>query len=472
MMAKKKTQTPADRLAAALIPKEAQPYEIPANWRWVKLKTVAEILNGFAFKSKQYTLDGIRIIRISNVQDGYIEDKKPVYYPLESEEAIKPFLLEEGDLLMSLTGNIGRVGILQKEFLPAALNQRVACLRFRRNDENSKKFYFYYFQQKTFIDACVKNAKGTAQLNMSTIWLGNYQIPLPPLAEQARIVARIETLFAQLDEAEEKLRAAEGTFAARRAAILQSALRGKLISHSNTGENAESLYQAIQKKKEELIADKKLKREKPLSPIADKEKPFEIPSNWKWVRLGDIFNLQAGKNITSADIVDEKDNEHPYACYGGNGLRGYVATYNREGSYALIGRQGAYCGNVQFAVGKFYATEHAVVVDTFEMTNVEWSRLFLSALNLNQYSTATAQPGLAVSKIVNCLIPLPPLDEQREIVRLLDDAFAEEERARQALEAARAAIPALRRAILARAFRGALGTGDPAEPPADLSAAR
>ena len=143
--------------------------------------------------------------------------------------------------------------------------------------------------------------------------------------------------------------------------------------------------------------------------------PLDIPNNWCWCRICEIFNLQAGKTISASEI-SETSNGNDYLCYGGNGIRGYVKNYNREGYYPLIGRQGALCGNVNFTNGKFYATEHAVVVDTYANMNEDWEGLFLKALDLNQYATATAQPGLAVKNINEEAIPLPPLAEQKRIV--------------------------------------------------------
>ena len=148
--------------------------------------------------------------------------------------------------------------------------------------------------------------------------------------------------------------------------------------------------------------------------------PFEIPSSWEWTTLGEVFTLQAGKNITAKDISDKEDSEHRFPCYGGNGLRGYVCSYNRNGRFPLIGRQGALCGNINFAEGLFYATEHAVVVETYCKTDVEWAVHTLIHLNLNQYATSTAQPGLSVNTINEVLIPLPPIEEQGRIVRCLN----------------------------------------------------
>lgn len=155
--------------------------------------------------------------------------------------------------------------------------------------------------------------------------------------------------------------------------------------------------------------------------ITDEEKPFDIPGSWEWVRLGEIFLLQSGKNIKAENIHHEQTESYTYPCYGGNGIRGFVDFFNSEGDFPIIGRQGALCGNINRARGKFYATEHAVLTATFANTDVSWACYFLKALNLNQYATATAQPGLAVSKINYVLIPFPPLAEQHRIVAKIEE---------------------------------------------------
>jgi len=130
--------------------------------------------------------------------------------------------------------------------------------------------------------------------------------------------------------------------------------------------------------------------------------------------------MQAGKNISASEIYDEKSVLHPYRCVGGNGLRGFTNTFNAEGHFAIIGRQGALCGCLNIESGKFYATEHAVVVNGFGIISSLFIYYFFTALNLNQYATATAQPGLAVSNIAEVFIPLPPLPEQLRIVSKIE----------------------------------------------------
>ena len=256
-----------------------------------------------------------------------------------------------------------------------------------------------------------------------------------------------------------------------KASILQYAIQGMLVEQRPEEGTGEELYRQIQAEKQRLIKEGKIKKEKALPEIAEDEIPFDIPESWKWVRIGQIFNLQAGKNITASDIYEEVSSEHRYLCYGGNGVRGYVSDFNREGHYALIGRQGALCGNINVAEGQFYATEHAVVVDHFNQTDVVWSAWFLKALNLNQYATATAQPGLAVANIVKVLIPLPPLAEQKRIVDKIEELLPYVDRyaaAYEKLEQFNAKFPEdMKKSILQYAIQGKLvdqrseeGTGE------------
>lgn len=166
----------------------------------VKLGQIAEILNGFAFKSSEYVDKGIRVVRIANVQQGYIEDNSPCYYPIEKASQIERYILKENDLLISLTGYVGRVGILPPAMLPAALNQRVACIR--ENSEIAlKKYIFYLLNSKYFLNCCMINSKGMAQKNLSTEWLKDFAIPLAPIPIQEQIVAELDSYQKIIDGA-------------------------------------------------------------------------------------------------------------------------------------------------------------------------------------------------------------------------------------------------------------------------------
>ena len=181
-------------------PCDTSHYEnLPDGWSVYSISDIGiKILNGYAFKSKLYIDEGIKVIRITNVQDGYVCDDDPKYYPLDYSAELQKYMLYENDLLMSLTGNVGRVGFLHKEMLPAALNQRVGCLR---GGEGiiCKEFLYYYLQTDSFKHDCLDSAKGVAQLNISTEWLKEYKILLPPYVEQRRITKKISEIFSLLD---------------------------------------------------------------------------------------------------------------------------------------------------------------------------------------------------------------------------------------------------------------------------------
>ena len=204
----------------------------------------------------------------------------------------------------------------------------------------------------------------------------------------------------------------------------------------------------------------------------DEEIPFEIPQGWVWARIFHVFSLQAGKNIKASEISVEQTETHPYPCFGGNGLRGYVGYFNNEGEKPLIGRQGALCGNLNMSYGHFFATEHAVVVDCFASVKVRWAYYTLMALNLNQYATATAQPGLAVSNIIKVFIPVPPIEEQCRIINTIDkltpeiEAFNEKETRLNELNVS--IRYALRKSILQEAIQGRLVTQESDEEPASV----
>ena len=151
----------------------------------------------------------------------------------------------------------------------------------------------------------------------------------------------------------------------------------------------------------------------------DKLLSFDIGTRFE--KLGDTCNMKAGKAILSARISEKPSKITPYKCFGGNGVRGYVSDVSHHGEFPIIGRQGALCGNVNYATGDFYATEHAVVVESKGAYLQRFLYHLLTAMNLNQYKSQGAQPGLAVKNLENLIAPVPKLDVQERLVRVLDN---------------------------------------------------
>jgi len=370
------------------------------------------------------------------VADGTVTATKECVNSFAAENTFKGKISKAGTLLMSFKLTVGKVSILG---IDAFHNEAIISIYpFVDPDKITTMFLFATLPLLSQSGDTKSAIKGNT-LNSDS--LDALLIPLPPIMEQKRIFDKLHELTTPLLDygaAEQKVTELNVNFPERlKKSILQEAVQGKLVPQDPSDEPAEALLERIRAEKQRLIKEGKIKKDKHESVIfrrdnshyekldgvercIDDELPFEIPENWHWCKIGTIFTLQAGKNIQAAEI-----HENPFAdcypCYGGNGIRGYVTSPNRTGDYPIIGRQGALCGNVNRATGEFYATEHAVCVETYSQISVAWACLFLTALNLNQYATATAQPGLAVANINEVYIPLPPLAEQHRIVQRIEE---------------------------------------------------
>ena len=436
--------TPEEHLQAVLVPDWEQPYKLPENWCWTRITNVSNILNGFAFKSRYYTSSGIRIIRITNVQDGFIQDEKPVYYPFERQKEITPFILKNGDILISLTGNVGRIAIINTFFLPAALNQRVACLRLKSEDSIRKKYLYYFFLQKQFLSDCIKSAKGSAQLNMSTEWLKNYPITLPPFAEQQRIINRIEILFTKLDKAKENALVVVNSLKTLKAAILYKAFTGALTAMWRKSATTPWIC-------------KKIKDCCKLGSggTPSRKNPDFYTGNIPWIKTGEI----GWNNIYDSEeqITQNAITNSSAKCYAPGAV--LVAMY---GMGATRGKAGILCVRA--------ATNQAICV-LEPKKDIIYNRYLLyyfmrNYWDIREKSVGGNQLNLSAAIIKELYIDIPPLNEQKEIVRILDRLFAKEQQIKESAQAVLDQIDLIKKSILSRAFRGELGTNDPTDEPA------
>ena len=406
------------------------PFEIPESWGWCRLGNISDNIQ-YGLSNSAEKVGTCRFLRITDIQNGGVDWDT---VPFTNTNELDKYLLHINDILFARTG--GTVG---KSFLVSHLPFDSVfasyLIRVQLTNDISAQYIYWFFNSPTYWEQITCKTVGTGQPNCNGASLRNLLIPLPPLDEQYRILnklADIRPLIEDYSVTYNRIQDVHKGFPDKiKQSVLQWAVQGKLVQQDENDEPASVLLERIRAEKEELIKQRKLKKDKHESVIfrrdnsyyerlngvercIDDEIPFEIPHNWSWSRLGAVFTLQAGKNIPSSEISEEPHSDL-YPCYGGNGIRGFVSKTNRSGKHPIIGRQGALCGNINMATGEFYATEHAICVDTYCNTHVPWGCLFLEALNFNQYATATAQPGLSVSKINEVLIPIPPLAEQRRI---------------------------------------------------------
>lgn len=278
------------------------PFEIPSTWKWVRIGDLEEINLGFTYKP-EYVAEGIDFLSVKDITKGKVDfsNTKKVSQRTYDEAAYgsKP---HKGDILFGRVCSIGNPQIVETD-KPFCIFVSIGFFRDHTNILN-KKYICLWMESLFFYQQVNDNVKGAAQKNLNTSWLCKFLIPLPPLAEQKRIVAKIEELeplVKQYDKAETELSALNDSFPKQlQKSILQYAIQGKLVAQNANDEPAEVLYAKIQAEKQKLIKEGKIKKDKPLPPITDDEIPFEIPSTWKWVRLGDIFAHNTGKALNSS----------------------------------------------------------------------------------------------------------------------------------------------------------------------------
>jgi type I restriction enzyme S subunit len=422
------------------------PFDIPDSWEWVRLIAICEYIQ--RGKSPKYSpIKKYPVVaQKCNQWSGFSIEKAQFIEPDSLSSYGPERLLQDNDLIWNSTGlgTLGRMAIYKTAANPyelAVADSHVTVIRPLKQFV-LPEYLYYYFANPTVQSVIEDQADGTTkQKELATATIKAYLTPIPPLKEQCRILAKLSEVLPVVNSygaVYDETAAMQKAFPERlKKSILQEVVQGKLVPQDPSDEPAEALLERIRAEKQRLIKEGKIKKDKHESVIfrrdnshyekldgvercIDDELPFEIPENWCWCKIGTVFTLQAGKNIQAAEIHENPFAES-YPCYGGNGIRGYVASSNRTGDYPIIGRQGALCGNINRATGEFYATEHAVCVETYSQISVAWACLFLTALNLNQYATATAQPGLAVANINEVYIPLPPLAEQRRIVHRIEE---------------------------------------------------
>ena len=424
------------------------PFDIPDSWEWVRLIDVCEYIQ----RGKSPKFSPIKkypvVAQKCNQWSGFSIEKAQFIEPDSLVSYGPERLLQDNDLMWNSTGlgTLGRMAIYKTAANPyelAVADSHVTVIRPLKQFV-LPEYLYYYFANPSVQSVIEDQADGTTkQKELATATIKAYLTPIPPLDEQRRILTKLSEVLPVVKSygaVYDETVAMQDAFPERlKKSILQEAVQGKLVPQDPSDEPADALLERIRAEKQRLIKEGKIKKDKHESIIfrrdnshyekldgvehcIDDELPFEIPENWCWCKIGTIFTLQAGKNIQAAEIHENPFTDS-YPCYGGNGIRGYVATPNRTGDYPIIGRQGALCGNINRATGVFYATEHAVCVETYSQISVAWACLFLTALNLNQYATATAQPGLAVANINEVYIPLPPLAEQQRIVQRIEESL-------------------------------------------------
>ena len=446
-MAKKKQieLTIEEKLQNALVPKEEQPYKIPSNWCWTYFKDIFYIENGYAFKKIDYKKEGIPLVRISNIENGIVNINECIYVnKLEKNE--EKYVIEKGDLLIALSGaTTGKNGVYYLDEI-AYLNQRIGNIKIKNKEKVLNEYRNYYIALKN--EDILNLAYGGAQPNISPKVIEFISIPLPPIKEQQRIVNIIESLFAKLDRAKELIENTLAQFEQNKMAILHKAFTGELTAKWRK-ENNIDLSSWQEKTIDELCTSLKYGTSK-------KSKP---EGSVVVLRMG---NLQNGEiDWSNLMYTDDKEDIEKYLLKKGDVL------FNRtNGSADLIGKTSIYRGEypaiyagylIKLDYGKDIIGEYLNY-----MMNSNKARAYCNKIK----SSGASQFNINAKKIGAFKISVPTIEEQQEIVNILDNLLAKYNKIKN-LEQQLEKIELLKKAILAKAFRGELGTNNPDEESAE-----
>ena len=408
----------------AEITEDEKPFEIPDSWVWVRLGEIAIVKSSKRVFEKDYVNEGVPFFRSKEIGD--LSRKEPVKTELfithkHFEELKEKYgIPQKNDILITSVGSIGNTWICDgRSFYYKDGNITQIC----NSQYFSSSYIELFLHSSVFFEQISTKVSGTAYNALTIIKLNNLILPLPPLSEQKRIVAKIEELMPLVDEydkAQKELDTLNSAMPEKlKQSILQEAIRGKLGTNNPDDEPAAELLKRIRKEKEQLIKVKKIKKEKPLPEITDEEKPFDIPDNWVWCRLGELITIKSGDGLSSKDM---KNGEIP--VYGGNGVTGYHNHYNIISPTIVIGRVGYYCGSVHLTPEKAWVTDNAFITSYPEsLIHREFLIYALRFMNLGKQHNATAQPVVSGKKIYPMLFPLPPLSEQKRIVTKIENLF-------------------------------------------------
>lgn len=377
-------------------PPEEVPFAIPEKWKWCTLGSIA-VYGGRNQVAAEDIPSGSWILDLEDIEKntGRLLKKKRDVSVSSNKTSFKKGDVLYGKLRPYLNKAIlaNENGFCSTEIVSIPEESFLVPLL--------PEYLKLYLMSPSFVEYATRCSYGVKMPRLGTKDAKAAAIPIPPIQEQNRIVAKLKNTLGLIDKAEMAYSELEGPLSDRfRSLCLERAIKGVLVPQLNDEPAAEQIGEVPE------------------------DIPFSIPEKWNWVNLGDAFQLKAGKFISASEIKEEG----PYPCYGGNGIRGYVDHYNKEGKFPLIGRQGALCGNINVANGRFYATEHAVIADGGNLIDPDCAAYFLQHLNLNQYATSTAQPGLSVKRISGTPFPLAPLEEQRRIVEKLNALFKDLDR--------------------------------------------
>lgn len=430
------------------ITEDEKPFDIPDSWKWVRVGQCFANKTGLSYKKDALDIQSDKMVRV--LRGGNISNLNYVLKPddiLISAEFVKSELYLQRNTIITpaVTSleHIGKMGRIDSNYSDMVVGGFVLMLIPHYPEDTLSKYLLYAMSSRYFRDCCrnIVNKSGQAFYNLSREKLMQLCVPLPPLGEQKRIVAKIEELLPLVERyavSYEKLEQFSAKFPEdMRKSILQYAIQGKLVEQRAEEGTGEELYQQIQAEKQRLIQEKKIKKEKPLAEITEDDIPFDIPESWKWVRLSDIIDVRDGTHDSpkyvpeGIPLVTSKNLSNGMIDYGNVkyitqedadkiNTRSMVedddilfAMIGSIGNPVLVKKEREFCIK-NMALFKKYANTD------ISMQYMYWFFFFIQ-YKLKKEASGGVQSFISLSRFREYLVPLPPFAEQKRIVAKIEE---------------------------------------------------
>lgn len=422
------------------------PFEIPESWRWVRWGDLSQSIQ-YGYNAPAQDVGRIKMVRISDIQDGKVLWDTVPYCEIREEE-IPTYLLQKNDILFARTGGTVGKSYLVKDVPEESIYAGyLICTRY--SSLLCPEYMKYFMESLLYWDQLRNGTIATAQPNCNGKTLSKMILPLPPLAEQKRIVAKIEELLPYVDRyaaAYEKLEQFNAKFPEdMKKSILQYAIQGKLVEQRPEEGTGKELYRQIQTEKQRLTKEGKIKKEKPLPEIAENEKPYDIPDNWTWVRFGDLGSYKKGpfgsaitksmfvpKGNGAIKVYEQKNAIQKDATLGDYYIRRDYFESKMKGFEVFPGDIIVSCAGT---IGETYVMpdkfEQGIInqalmrMKIFEPLYIPYFLTFFDFVlkkNARSGSKGSAIKNIPPFEILkNYLVPIPPLAEQKRIVAKLEE---------------------------------------------------
>lgn len=474
--------------------KEEEPYKLPSNWVWAFINKLVDVRDG-THDSPEFYSEGYPLITSKNLKKNQISFENVKFISKEDMDKINQrSRVEKGDILYAMIGTIGNPIYCDFDSLGKFAVKNVAI--FKPFDKKISKFLKYYLESENYKKLIETKVKGTTQKFIPLNVLRNILLPLPPLEEQKRIVEKLDSLFEKIQKIKEIIEEVKEKTTSRREAILSKAFSGELTEKwrgENHTENARELLVKINDEKLKLWEGECKKaedegRKKPAKPklktidemlVEAEEEPYKLPNNWVWTKVGNITNYGEVKQIKAENIPDNswilelEDIEKETFKVLNKVLKKDRPNKSNKHIFfkgdILYSKLRPYLNKIVIAEDNGYATTEIIPFKGLANLNNKYIFYYFSfskTLETISFLTHGMQmPRLGTDKAKNLLFPLPPLEEQKEIVRVLDKVFEEENRISELISLENK-IEILEKTILDRAFRGELGTGNSDDEPA------